>query len=234
MKIRSFKEVLNRYFFKYVDGNNRPVFFDIDKTYPQLNEVTRHYQIIKTEFDNAYQTRNQLPNYHDIDPGEYKISNTTEKNWKVFMLYLLGHKAVSNRELCPETSRILDTIPDMIQAFFSILEPGKTIPLHKGPYLGYLRYHLGLQIPKQNPPKLWLNSQEYTWKSGEAVLFDDTWPHAVENHSNEVRAVLIIDVLRPMPTVPSLINKIAANFLARHTYGRQVMNRVKQYSGELD
>ena len=43
-------------------------------------------------------------------------------------------------------------IPNLFQAFFSILEPGKSIPAHEGPYCGYLRYHLGLIVPEESPP----------------------------------------------------------------------------------
>ena len=46
------------------------------------------------------------------------------------------------------TCRVLEGVPNLLQAFFSVLDPGKSIPLHKGPYLGYLRYHLGLHSPQ--------------------------------------------------------------------------------------
>ena len=88
------------------------------------------------------------------------------------MLEILGHRLDSNRALCPETSRLLERVPNLIQAFISILEPGKSVPEHEGPYRGYLRYHLGLRIPKENPPKLVINGQDYIWKEGEAVMFD--------------------------------------------------------------
>jgi aspartyl/asparaginyl beta-hydroxylase (cupin superfamily) len=205
------------------------VFFDIQKTYPTLNQLAANFSVIKKEFEQIYHQNPNMPLYHEIDPGENEISNTTEKSWKVFMLYLLGYKPKANRESCPQTCRILDTIPNLVQAFFSVLEPGKSIPLHEGPYLGYLRYHLGMQVPKQDPPRLYVNSQEYIWKEGEGVLFDDSWPHAVVNNSQEMRVVLIVDVLRPMPKIPTLINKIMTGLLARYTYGRRVMGRIKGY-----
>jgi aspartyl/asparaginyl beta-hydroxylase (cupin superfamily) len=39
----------------------------------------------------------------------------------------------------------------LFQAFFSILDGGKSIPRHAAPYRGYLRYHLGLKVPKLLP-----------------------------------------------------------------------------------
>lgn len=227
MGYRAFKNRLNNYFAGYVGGDNRPSFFDIKQTFPSLNTLTENYSAIKNEFNVAYQANPDMPLYHEIDPGEKEISNTTANRWKVFMLYLLGHKPQENRKFCPQTCQLLDGIPNMIQAFFSVLEPGKSIPPHKGPYLGYLRYHLGIQVPKVNPPSIIVNNQEYTWQEGEAVLFDDSWTHAVVNNSPEMRVVLIVDVLRPLPTVPHLINKTMTGLLARYTYGRNVMKRMR-------
>lgn len=229
MDYHVFKTMLNNFFARYVGGNNRSSFFDIKQTYPSLNQLTEHCSLIKKEFNVAYQFNPQMPLYHEIDPGENKISNTTEKRWKVFMLYLLGYKPQQNRNYCPETCKLLDSIPNLVQAFFSVLEPGKSIPPHEGPYLGYLRYHLGIQVPTLNPPSITVNSQEYTWREGEAVLFDDSWTHSVTNHSSEMRVVLIVDVLRPLPKLPHMINKIMTGLLARYTYGRNVMNRIKGY-----
>jgi aspartyl/asparaginyl beta-hydroxylase (cupin superfamily) len=230
MDYHFFKDILNRYYARHIGGNQRPTFFAIDQTYPALNQLTQNAKIITSEFEEAYKQTKRLPNYHDIDPGEKAISATTNNNWSVFMLYLLGHKPEETRQLCPETCRLLEGIPNLVQAFFSILAPHKSIPPHEGPYLGYLRYHLGLRVPTKNPPKIIVNNQDYTWREGEAVLFDDSWTHAVENNSDEIRAVLIVDVLRPMPILPTIVNKFATNIIAKHTYGRSVIKRVKQYA----
>ena len=94
------------------------------------------------------------------------------------MLELLGHKPAANRARCPATVAALEKVPGVLQAFFSVLDPGKCIPAHDGPYVGYLRYHLGLRVPAENPPQIRVAGQPYTWKEGESVMFDDSWPHA--------------------------------------------------------
>lgn len=231
MDYHIFKDWLNRYLAKHVGRDLRPTFFDVESTYPTLNTLTQNFALIKTEFMAAIDAKPKLPRYHDVDPGEHEISNTVDKDkdWKVFMLYLLGHKPAENRALCPETCKLLEGIPNMIQAFFSILDPGKSVPLHNGPYLGYLRYHLGLQVPKENPPCIRVNNQPYTWQEGQAMMFDDSWPHEVINNSTEQRAVLIIDVLRPLPWLPHLVNKAVTYGIAKPTYGRSVSKRVKKF-----
>lgn len=229
MDYHYFKDIVNNIFAKAIDAEKRPTFFNISEIYPALNEITANFNLIKAEFEYAYKKVNGLPKYHEVDPGEAEISNTTAKNWNVFMLYLLGYKPQNNRSLCPETCKLLEKIPNLVQAFFSILEPGKSVPKHKGPYLGYLRYHLGIHVPSNNPPYIIVNDQPYTWKEGEAVMFDDSWPHEVVNNCSDFRAVLIIDVLRPMPIWPQMLNRFITNVVAKYTYGRSVIKRVGQF-----
>jgi aspartyl/asparaginyl beta-hydroxylase (cupin superfamily) len=229
-----FKSILNGYLGLHMDRAHRPTFFDIAETYPALDTVTRAYPAIRKEFDQLVAEGLTLPQYHEVDSGERAISSTTPKRWNVFMLECLGYRVALNCQRCPDTCRALDQVPNMIQAFFSILDPGKSVPTHEGPYLGYLRYHLGLRVPKNNPPKIVVNGQDYVWKEGEAVLFDDSWPHEVINHSNELRAVLIVDVRRPLPITADLVNGFVTNVVGRYAYGRPVARKAEQFArGEV-
>jgi aspartate beta-hydroxylase len=225
-----FKSVANGFFGAFIGRKTRPTFFHVKSVCPALDEVTRAHPIIQSEFDRLVAEWHEFPQYHDLDPGERAISVSTPKRWNVFMLEITGHKLAQNRAKCPETCRVLDNVPNMIQAFFSILDPGKSVPEHEGPYLGYLRYHLGVRVPKRNPPKLVVNAQDYVWKEGEAVLFDDSYPHSVVNHSDEPRAVLIVDVRRPMPLVADLANRFITDVVARHTYGRSVARKAEAFA----
>jgi aspartyl/asparaginyl beta-hydroxylase (cupin superfamily) len=230
MDYHIFKSALNRYLSRYVGGERRPVFFDVGKAYPALARVTDNFPAIRAEYDRLVAEWEAFPQYHEVDSGEAAISNTTPKRWSVFLLEILGHRPKANRACCPDTCRILDRIPGLIQAFFSILEPGKSIPEHEGPYLGYLRYHLGLHVPTRRPPRLVVKSQDYYWQEGEGVLFDDSWPHEVVNHSPEMRAVLVIDVRRPLPAMPGLVNRFLTDIVARHTYGRKVALKADMFA----
>lgn len=233
MNYRYFKQKLNNFYGRYVGYNQRPTFFDINQTYPSLNQITQNFPLIQQEFEQAFTNFDHLPRYHDIDPGEAEISNACDKKWNVFMLYLLGYQLPEAQTLCPNLCNLLTGIPNLIQAFFSILEPGKSIPLHDGPYLGYLRYHLGIHVPKEFPPQIVVNNQPYTWKEGEAVLFDDSWPHEVINNSHDYRAVLILDVLRPMPFLPKTINHVVTNVIAKYMYGRPVIKRANGHGVDI-
>ena len=62
------------------------------------------------------------------------------------------------------------------------------------------------------------------------MLFDDSWPHSVENNSSETRAVLVVDVRRPMPALPGLVNRFVTNFIGRHTYGRKLARKADEFA----
>lgn len=228
-----FKTAINNYLARYCGRDQRPPFLNVASDYPSLQTVTDNFAVIRKEFDQLLADRVALPAYHDVDHGEAKISNASSARWSVFILELLGHRPELNRSRCPETCRVLSKVPGVVQAFFSILDPRKSVPQHDGPYLGYLRYHLGLKIPKHKPPCLVVKGQRHIWKEGEGVLFDDSWPHAVENESPEPRAVLIVDVMRPLPFAPRQVNKFFMWF-ARHSYGRKVARRVAEFAATND
>jgi ornithine lipid ester-linked acyl 2-hydroxylase len=59
-------------------------------------------------------------------------------------------RRAANCASCPHTAALLETIPGVVTAFFSILSPHKHIPPHRGPYRGVVRCHLGLMVP--GPP----------------------------------------------------------------------------------
>ena len=92
------------------------------------------WAVIRSELDRLLETPERIPNFHEISRDQYNI--TRDDKWKSYFLYGYGYKMENNCEACPETTRILESIPDMFTAFFSVLAPGKHIPLHRGPYRG--------------------------------------------------------------------------------------------------
>jgi len=217
-------EWLNRFFSRYTGGSSRPAFFEIENTFPALNLITENCAVIRKELDVILAAKRTIPSYHEIDFIQFPISAKVDKhrNWKIFMLYAMGERPAANRALCPKTCELLERIPDLFQAFFSILDPEKSIPPHTGPYSGYLRYHLGLKVPRKDPPSMRVKDQWYMWQEGEAVLFDDTYDHEVFNRSTEERVVLVVDVLRPMPPFAHSINRLVRT-ASRYVYAKGIL-----------
>ncbi|WP_328394026.1 aspartyl/asparaginyl beta-hydroxylase domain-containing protein [Nocardia sp. NBC_00416] len=210
----------------HVGGRRREVFFDIDKTYPALREIDRNADAISAELVPLLSDWEGLPEYHDVDAAQRPISSATPHRWKVFLLYAMGEKPAGNRQRCPQTCAVIDGMPDLFQAFFSFLEGGKSIPAHCGPYRGYLRYHLPLVVPARNPPSIRVKDVTHTWRERESILFDDSWEHEVHNDADELRVVLIVDVLRPLPLPFHALNRLVSVFI-RYLYGRGLVQNLR-------
>ena len=188
-------------------GEERPAFFDIDTTFPELRRIDESYDAIRAELLPVLPRLDELPRYHEVDEGQAEISAEGDRDWRVLFVHMHGAEAsLPNRDLFPRTTAAIARVPDTLQAFFSILEPGKSVPAHNGPYFGYLRYHTAFVVPLGEPPRLRVNRDLYTWKEGESVLFDDSWEHEVINESDSVRVVLILDFMRPLPPHLALLN----------------------------
>lgn len=223
-----FKDAVNNYLARPAGGEKRPVYWDIDAVCPELRGLEAAYPQIRAEVENLLDNQDDIPAYHEINAPSAEISATTQGRWNVFMLELLGYRAERNLARCPHTAQAIEQIPGRLQVMFSLLDPGKSVPKHVGPYLGYLRYHLGIHVPKENPPEIRIADQSYVWKEGEGVLFDDSWPHEVINNASEPRVVLIVDIPRPLPTVANLLNRAILLGAAGPLYGKKVIRKVER------
>jgi len=189
---RVLARALNKAFYRHSGGENRPVFYDAAETLPQLLTIDENYDAIREELMGVLPGVDEMRRYHEVDPDQLGISDGDERAWRVFF-------PLRNAERCPRTSEVIRGIPNVLQAFFSILEPHKSVPAHCGPGMHYLRYHTAFVVPEVNPPSIRVKDRHYTWREGESLLFDDSWEHEVSNDSDGIRVVLITDVMRPMP-----------------------------------
>jgi aspartyl/asparaginyl beta-hydroxylase (cupin superfamily) len=178
--------------------------------FPRHDLLARNYRKIRDEVI-ALSRRAELPRFHDVDPLQSRIS---DDRWRVLVLKWYDRPIPANARLCPFTAELIASIPEIHAAMFSILEPRKTIPEHKGPYKGCLRYHLALKVPQSGDCYIEVDGRRYQWKEGEGVLFDDTYRHRVANDTEETRIVLFCDVERPLPFPLDRINRFLNRKLA--------------------
>ncbi|PWW40318.1 aspartate beta-hydroxylase/beta-hydroxylase [Idiomarina loihiensis] len=222
--LRSYFKVLNHLCRAAAGGNKRPVFYDVKTVYPSLQILEDNVEVIKAEFQKILLKKSTLPRYHELDDIQTDISETTQNDWKVFMLQVCGENA-DIRDQCPLTRSLLEQIPYVNQAFFSILDARKSVPAHDGPYCGYLRYHLGIEIPKDNSPHIRILNERHVWQQDKGVLFDDSWNHEVINNCDEIRVVLLVDVLRPLPGWLHKLNVGWTRYVGKH-YSRRLLGRL--------
>ena len=113
--------------------------------------------------------------------------------------------------------------------------PKKAIPIHVGYYKGFLRYQLAVIVPKDRKNVfICVNGEKYSWKEGEGVVFDDTYPHKVYNNTDQDRVVLYIDVERShMPNYLTLMNKKLLKLFENSSYVKDEIKRT-EYQIKLD
>jgi aspartyl/asparaginyl beta-hydroxylase (cupin superfamily) len=208
--------VYSRVFFRFIDWlrhrialaslvGDKPIFEN--GQFPWVATLEAQAPAIRAELTWLLSERQHLPAFHEISPDVGMI--TSDDQWKTFVFMGYGLRSERNLARCPDTARALKGIPGIRTAFFSILEPGKRIPLHTGPYNGVLRLHLGLVVPEP-AERCWIEvgGERYSWREGRAVVFDDLYPHQVHNDTDGLRAVLFVDFERPCRSPVKWLNRL--------------------------
>jgi ornithine lipid ester-linked acyl 2-hydroxylase len=182
--------------------------------FPWTAVLERGFDDIRAELDTVLASGSAIPSFQQVLPSQRSL--TSDDRWRTFMLYGYGHRIDSNCRRCPRTDALLQRIPGMRTAFFSILSPGKHIPPHRGFYNGVLRYHLGLIVP-DDWRSCWIRvgDEVHRWREGEGVVFDDTHEHEVRNDTDQQRVVLFVDFLRPLPFPASTFNSLVVKAISQ-------------------
>lgn len=163
---------------------------------------------IRAELDALREDGVEIPPLARISPDHRDV--TTDGKWKSFVFEAYGYLVPGNRALCPRTSRLLDEIPGLVLAMFSIMEPRTFVPLHTGVSKALINVHLGLDIP-EGDCGIEVDGTASGWENGKLLVLDDTFPHQVWNQTDRTRVVLLMQIRRP---VGPLARMIGSAFLA--------------------
>lgn len=164
---------------------------------PWADELEQHWQTIRGEAEQLLHTRDHVPPLSEISRDHAKIAHG--EDWRSLFLWAYGIRIDHNCTKCPETTRLVERIPDLQTAMFSILEPGTHIPPHKGVTQAIFNSHLGLIVPG-DADDCWINidGEYHGWSPGKLLAFDDTYRHEVRNDTSGDRVVLLLQVKRPV------------------------------------
>jgi ornithine lipid ester-linked acyl 2-hydroxylase len=185
-----------------------PVLYDKEYYFPESKLLEENWTIIYDEVIRLLDEKAPIPKFHEVDPSNHRISFDNGPSWRTLMLKAFGSWFEQNCGLFPKTTLLLKQCPSVCAAFISILEPEVKIPEHTGKLKGIYRYHLGLVIPESNQCYLKLAGEKIYWKQGEGILFDDTFPHEVENQTEKCRIVLFLNVKKRMSSPSRIINDL--------------------------
>jgi len=190
---------------------------------PNLQILQDNWRAIAEE---ARAVVHDAPTYGEVDASNQRLSNYGGKAWRTYILKYYESYREENCRRCPVTAGLLKSIPEINLAMFSIMEPGKELSPHEGPWKGIARVHLGLSIPVEedgNYPWIQVGQFMYGWKEGELVMFDDTYTHSAGNPTGSNRIVLFLDIDRP--DVPGFFHRFR-DFMGR-SYIRKVNQQVE-------
>jgi beta-hydroxylase len=167
------------------------------RTLPELAPLTENWRVFREEaqrlFDEGY-IREALKN-NDIG-----FNSFFKRGWKRFYLKWYDEPLPSARALCPKSVALLQSVPQVNGAMIALLSPHSTLNPHRDPYAGSLRYHLGLVTANSEACHISVDGERYHWRDGEALVFDETYIHSVENNTEVTRLILLCDVQRPLRT----------------------------------
>jgi len=123
----------------------------------------------------------------------------------------------------------------MTTAFFSVLEPGKHLPDHRGTYKGVIRYHLGLLVPEPaSQCRIRVGTEFRSWHEGESLIFDDTYRHEVWNDSDSTRVVLFVDFVRPLRFPASVVNQAVISAIKHSPFVKDGIANYESWERSLD
>jgi beta-hydroxylase len=181
--------------------------------FDELSVLQRNWPVIREEalrLDDEGMIRTAAT-YNDVG-----FNSFFRTGWTRFYLKWYGDDLPSASNLCPETTKLLKTIPSVKAAMFASLPPGSRLVRHRDPYAGSLRYHLGLATPNSSDCYIDVDGRRYHWRDGEAVMFDETFIHYAENATDQRRVILFCDVERPLRFAPlRWLNRWFASFVMR-------------------
>jgi len=176
--------------------------------YKELDVLKDNWETIRDEAENLYKQGYFESTKKPGSDAYYDIGFRTfyKYGWSKFYLKWYGYTHASALRFCPKTVEILKRVPSVNGAMFSLLPAGSQLTRHLDPVACSLRYHLGLSTPNSNDCYINVDGTSYSWRDGDALLFDETFLHYAKNNSDRYRLILMCDVNRPTNFFGSIIN----------------------------
>lgn len=177
----------------YVPGLTAAPWHDRDRV-PDLAILEANAPVFREELEQLLERRIGFQPF-DEGPEGFNPMNTNA-GWNVFYFRWGCQDVPANHTLCPRTSAVLKTLPNLGQsAMFSALKPGTHLEAHCGPTNVILTLSLGLIAPPGC--EIRVGREPRTWQPGKCLCFDDSFEHEVWHRGTQTRFILLLDVWHP-------------------------------------
>lgn len=190
-----------------------------------------HWQVIRDEAVAVALQGAAAPSLATISPDHRAIAKIDM--WRSFFLWGYGFPIPENLAKCPETQKLVERIPGLNSAFFSILAPGTHIPDHRGVSKGLITCHLGLIVPQDGDVRMRVNDRIVRWAEGETLVFDDTYQHEVWNETGGTRVVLLIQFERPLRQPGKAIADFFLGFVRRSAFVQEARTNIDKWNDAI-
>jgi beta-hydroxylase len=196
--------------------------------FPWIPYLEASAPAIRAEAQTLLRDRMSVPSIREISPDHAKIA--LDDKWRSFFLWGYGVKIEANCARCPATARILENIPGLLSAFYSVMLAGAHVPKHTGPTKAILTAHLGLIVPlRRERCHMQVAERDIVWEEGKVVVFDDMFPHEVWNDTDEDRIILLIHLKRPLKFPGSALRDLFFAALRKSPFVRDGLRNLEQW-----
>ena len=174
-------------------------------TIPELKTIEDNWQVFRDEALALAQLQQIKADQAHTDIG---FNSFFKYGWKRFYLKWYDAQHPSAEALCPRSVALLRSIPSVKAAMFAELPSGGKLNLHRDPYAGSIRYHLGLSTPNDDGCYIEVDGERHSWRDGQGVIFDETYLHEAHNRTGTTRIILFCDIERPLRSrIATAINR---------------------------
>lgn len=176
--------------------------------YKDLDELRANWEVIRDEAL-ALQQEGELENINALgSDAYYDVGFRTfhKYGWRKFYLKWYGYTHTSAQNRCPKTVEILSKVKNINGAMFAFMPANSELTRHLDPVACSLRYHLGLETPNSDDCFINIDGEQYSWRDGKDLLFDETYLHFVKNNTEQSRLILMCDFNRPVNIFGKAIN----------------------------
>jgi aspartyl/asparaginyl beta-hydroxylase (cupin superfamily) len=170
-------------------GDEQPFANPADFTWSE--DFEKHWQGIKSELLN-YLENHQAKTYFREDMA------TQPNAYQTFSLRWWDIEFPKNQRHFPLTTSLLKKFPEITTLSFNFLKPGATILPHCGDTNAIWRCHFGIDVPGKLPEcGFRVLEEKRSWENGKWLIFLDAYQHEAFNHTNKLRMIMLMDVIRP-------------------------------------
>lgn len=130
--------------------------------------------------------------------ASHRYSSLLGNAWGGIALWKGGELTEESRRFPATAAMIRELQPDLLpfgEVVFLFLQPGVHLPAHHDVTNAQITCHLGLMVPQDCA--LRVDQEVRSWEVGKALFFDHTFEHEAWNRSEEIRAILVVNLLRP-------------------------------------